>query len=308
MSNIAERSAPERTLREKYASMDPRVSLIPIQKNGSRRPFFYMHVHWIGGAFYSFTLAHDLGTNQPLYVIDPYKLDSLPVPPTIEAMAAAYIQAIRAVQPEGPYLLGGFCAGGLLAYEVAQQLCAAGQAVDLLALIDPMAGPIRFIRLLGSFIRRFGSLTRLNAAKQLDWFLRLRYLSRILRHARDENTEHVNELIRCWQARHPKRLSLIPAAEALRQDWMAVFIWAISGYSPTRYRGKITYLFARENPDSRKLWWGNVSETENAEIFSIPGSHETCRTTYLHDLAQQLSACLNQTYCNSAASSFLPME
>lgn len=308
MSNIAERSAPERTLSEKYASMDPRVSLIPIQKNGSRRPFFYMHVHWIGGAFYSFTLAHDLGANQPLYVIDPYKLDNLPVPSTIEAMAAAYIQAIRAVQPEGPYLLGGFCAGGLLAYEVAQQLCAAGQAVDLLALIDPMAGPIRFIRLLGSFIRRFGSLTRLNAAKQLDWFLRVRYLSRILRHSRDENTEHVNQLIRRWQARHPNRLSLIPDAEALRQDWMAVFVWAISGYSPTRYRGKITYLFARENPDSRKLWWGNVSETENAEIFIIPGSHETCRTTYLHDLAQQLSACLNQTYCNSAASSFLPME
>jgi thioesterase domain-containing protein len=294
MSNRVERSAPERTLIEKYASMDPRVSLIPVQKNGSRRPFFYMHVHWIGGAFYSFTLAHDLGANQPLYVIDPYELNGLPVPPSIEAMAAAYIQSIRAVQPEGPYFLGGFCAGGLLAYEVAQQLCAAGQAVDSLVLIDPMAGPIWFIRLLGSFIRRFGSLIQLHPAKQLDWFLRVRYLSRILRRSRDENTEHVNELIHRWQARHPNRLSLIPAAEALRQDWMAVFIWAVSGYSPTRYRGKITYLFARENPDSRKLWWGSVSKTANAEIFHIPGSHETCRSTYLHDLAQQLRACLHQ--------------
>lgn len=298
MPNIAERSAPERTLIEKHATIDPRVSLIPVQKHGSRRPFFYMHVHWIGGAFYSFTLAHDLGANQPLYVIDPYKLDGLPVPPSIEAMAAAYIQSIHAVQPEGPYLLGGFCAGGLLAYEVAQQLCAAGQTVDSLVLIDPMAGPIRFIRLLGSFIRWFGSLMQLHPAKQLDWFLRLRYLSRILRHSRDENTEHVNELIRRWQARHPGRFSLIPTAEALRQDWMAVFIWAISGYSPTRYRGKITYLFARENFDSRKLWWGNASETANAEIFTIPGTHETCRTTYLHDLARQLSACLNRVKAN----------
>jgi hypothetical protein len=170
--------------------------------------------------------------------------------------------------------------------------------VDSLVLIDPMAGPIWFMRLLGSFIRRFGSLIQLHPAKQLDWFLRVRYLSRILRRSRDENTEHVNELIRRWQARHPNRLSLIPAAEALRQDWMAVFVWAISGYSPARYRGKITYLFARENPDSRKLWWGNVSETANAEIFTIPGTHETCRTTYLHDLAQQLSACLNQAETN----------
>src|SRR5204862_4362171 len=69
---------------------DSRVSLIPVQPSGSRRPFFYLHVHWIGGAFYSFALAHTLGADQPLYVIDPYRFDGLRVPPTIEAMAAAY--------------------------------------------------------------------------------------------------------------------------------------------------------------------------------------------------------------------------
>ena len=320
MSDIPELSAPKRALLEKYlrgnlskgktatnataqsaqgglippASTDSRVSLTPVQKDGSRRPFFYMHVHWIGGAFYSFDLAQDLGAGQPLYVIDPYSFGGLQVPPTIEAMAAAYIRAMRAIQPEGPYLLGGFCAGGLLAYEVAQQLRAEGQAVDLLVLIDPMAGPLQIIRLLGGCIRRVGALLHLQPAKQLEWFLRLRYLSRILRRSRDENTAHVNELMRRWQAEHPKRFSLIPAAEVLYQDWMALFVWAVSDYFPRQYQGKIAYLFARENPDSRKLWWGQVAETENTEIFSIPGSHETCRTTYLHDLAKQVRACLSK--------------
>ena len=209
-------------------------------------------------------------------------------------MAAAYIMFMRGLQPEGPYLLGGFCAGGLLAYEVAQQLRAAGQAVDLLVFIDPMAGPIRFIRLLGSFIRGIGSLIRLDPGKQLDWFLRVRYISRILRRSHDENTEHVDRLMRRWQDEHQKRFSLLPAAEALRQDWMAMFVWAVAGYLPRQYPGRMTYLFAHENPDSRNLWWGKVAETENVEIHTIPGTHETCRTEYLHDLAECLKVCLNK--------------
>src|SRR5258706_14042436 len=51
------------------------ISLVPIQTGGSRRPFFYLHVHWIGGAFYSFSLAQVLGSDQPLYVINPAKFD-----------------------------------------------------------------------------------------------------------------------------------------------------------------------------------------------------------------------------------------
>ena len=62
------------------------------------------------------------------------------------------------VQPEGPYLLGGFCGGGLIAFEMAHQLRTQGQAVDLLVLIEPRAGPapLRLIgsRLAGGFIRR----------------------------------------------------------------------------------------------------------------------------------------------------------
>src|SRR5579859_8152361 len=114
---------------------DSRTPVVAVQTAGSKRPFFYLHVHWQGGAFYSFTLAHHLGANQPFYVLEPYKYDGLQILPTLETVATAYIDSIRGIQPEGPYLLGGFCGGGLIAFEIAQQLRRAGQVVDLLVLI-----------------------------------------------------------------------------------------------------------------------------------------------------------------------------
>ncbi len=271
-----------------------RAPLIPIQTGGSRRPLFYFHPHWQGGAFYCFALARDLGPDQPFYLLEPYRFADLAAPPTIEEMATAYIQSLRTVQPHGPYLLGGFCGAGLFAYEVARQLQEAGEGVDLLVLIDPMAGPIRTIRQLGQLIRRVGNALRFGPDRQLDWFLRLRYIERALRGARDEYTQHVEKLLRCWQEEHPQRFALLPAAGALRQDWFGPFIWAVSGYQPRQYQGKITYLFARENPDGRKLWWGEVSEDEQAEFHFIPGTHETCRTEHLHTLAEQLRVCLDE--------------
>ena len=60
---------------------DARVRLVPVQTSGSRRPIFYVHVHIEGGAFYCFTLARDLGSDQPFYALEPYRFDGLRVPP-----------------------------------------------------------------------------------------------------------------------------------------------------------------------------------------------------------------------------------
>lgn len=271
------------------ANSNWRTPVVPIQPQGSKPPLFYMHVHWQGGAFYCFQLARALGADQPFYVLDLYRFDDLPLPPTIERMAADYIAAMRQIQPEGPYLLGAFCGASLIAYEMAQQLRRAGQAVDFLAFIDPMAGAVRSIRLTGRLMRAIGPVLRLSQGAQLDWFLRLRYLSRVLRRARDEYTEHADRLMREWNQAHPRRFRLLPDGGALRQDWLAVFIWAVSGYRPRPYPGKVTYLFARDNPDPRNLWWGAVREANaNADIQTIPGDHVTCRTEHLGALAAQI--------------------
>src|SRR5256714_1154199 len=148
--------------------------VVAVQAGGSKRPFFFLHGDWYGGGFYCLNLARGLGPDQPFYVLEPYEFDRGGTPPAFEEMAAAHIEAMRAVQPEGPYLLGGFCNGGLVAYEMARQLHAQGQVVNLLALMDPaLPGSHRSLR---GAINRFSTVLRLDQGKQLDWFLRVLYL------------------------------------------------------------------------------------------------------------------------------------
>lgn len=87
-------------------------------------------------------LARRLGRDQPLYGLQAPGLEGEEQPHThVEQMAAQYIDALRAAQPHGPYLLGGWSLGGVIAFEMAQQLRQAGHAVRLLALIDSWAPP-----------------------------------------------------------------------------------------------------------------------------------------------------------------------
>src|SRR5260370_1425803 len=72
--------------------MDSRAPIVTVQAGGARRPFFYLHGEWKGGAFYSLELARYLGPDQPFYLLAPYQFDGLTVPPTFEASAAGHLQ------------------------------------------------------------------------------------------------------------------------------------------------------------------------------------------------------------------------
>src|SRR5437588_1598546 len=247
----------------------PRERVVMIQPGeGSKRPFFFLHGNWKGTAFFCFSLARELGLDQPFYALEPYQFDGLPVPPTVETMAKAHIKSMRSVQPQGPYLLGGWCNGGLVAYEMARQLHAAGQTIDLLVLMDPMyLGYRTRRRLLRGVISRLGDLMGHGQDKQLDWFLRLlyvckplqyvRYLLYAYRRLRDAchggsqdsvhlKTEELISLVRrrampglkrfasIFEPGHgrdqrraalPRLASLVPTAEAFRQDYLGIFEW-----------------------------------------------------------------------------------
>lgn len=113
-------------------------SLVAIQPQGSRPPFFCFH--GAGGNVLIYRdLSRHLGLDQPFYGLQSQGLDgSLPPLTTVEDMAALYLKEIRRVQPHGPYFLGGYCGGGTIAYEAAQQLLAEGEPVALLAMFDTM--------------------------------------------------------------------------------------------------------------------------------------------------------------------------
>jgi acyl carrier protein len=108
-------------LRQESDAM-PRSTLVTIQPNGSKPPFFCVHA--IGGEVLNFIdLARHLGPDQPFYGLQaPSSQDAHDDDTSIEKMAAYYLDVIQEVQPEGPYLLGGLCAGGVIALEMAQQL------------------------------------------------------------------------------------------------------------------------------------------------------------------------------------------
>jgi len=113
-------------------------SLVAIQAAGLRPPIFCMH--GAGGNILIYRdLAHRLGPDQPFYGLQCPGLDGTRPPLTrIEEMASLYVAEIRKVQPHGPYFLGGYCMGGTVALEVAQQIQAQGERVALLALFDTM--------------------------------------------------------------------------------------------------------------------------------------------------------------------------
>jgi len=108
----------------------PGQSLVVVQPNGSRPPFFCVH----GYAGYS-GLASHLGPDQPLYGLI-QGLDGKKFYTRVEDLASHYLKDVRAVCPKGPYFLGGHSFGGLVAFEMARQLQRQGERVGLLVLMD----------------------------------------------------------------------------------------------------------------------------------------------------------------------------
>jgi Thioesterase domain len=301
----------------------PIVPIIPLQTKGSKRPFFYLHVHVEGGAFYCFNLVQQLGLDQPFYILEPFRFEGLPALPTLEAMAAAYIEALRTIQPEGPYFLGGFCGGGLIAFEVARQLRAAGQAVGFLLLIEAKDGPsphrMRFRRSLGIIARVIGMPMMLNQNQLRNCYVWLERTAIYLLHVYDylrikyrrlENTLGLGTLEHSEHGRlgdkagiaFPKPSSYGITNEHIgprSEEWIGNFVWTISHYDTRQYPGKVTYFWASHTLEQEllrgsRVQEGQVAEAEELEVHVIPGDHLSIINEDIHDLADRLRICLSK--------------
>jgi amino acid adenylation domain-containing protein len=116
-----------------------RSLLVPMRSNGDLPPLFLV-AGGMGGdqeLLVYVSLARHLAPDQPFYGLRARGVDDLVEPhESVEAMAAEHLEEIRKVQPRGPYYLSGSCVGGVVAYELAQQLRAAGEEIPVLVLID----------------------------------------------------------------------------------------------------------------------------------------------------------------------------
>lgn len=111
-------------------------TVIPLRPGGDRLPLFLIH-GWGGGVVGYAHLIQKIDPHYPIYGVQAAGLSRGEAPDTtIEAMVDRYILAIKQVQPTGPYRLGGYCTGGIIAYAVACELVARGDAVDLVANIE----------------------------------------------------------------------------------------------------------------------------------------------------------------------------
>jgi thioesterase domain-containing protein/aryl carrier-like protein len=247
--------------------------MVPIQTEGSRRPLFCVHPGG-GNVLCYLRLSQNLGNDQPFYALQAPGVDGIREPlSSIEAMAREYVSAIREVQPHGPYAIAGWSSGGVIAFEVAQQLHAAGEVVATLGIID------------SGVLYTMGILSAMSPDGQPGVFEMMGKSS----------SQQVKEFrIRSASAK------LIPdeADEAMAVRIMEMFernVQATVNYRCADYAGRVDLYQAEELlvPSRRQPFaeWSNVCT--HIHLHHVPGNHLTMvHDPHVQGLAAAISSVL----------------
>jgi amino acid adenylation domain-containing protein len=262
-----------------------RAPVVAVRASGSKKPFFFLHEAWESGAFYCFQLARHLTKDQPFYALAPYQFEEGEVIPTLEEIATKQLRSICTMQSEGPYLLGGFCNGAILAYEIARQLYAQGQRVERLILIDPACPPALHM-LAYNVINFIGHRFGFTKQQQGEVFLRVRHTFKYLMRQR-KNVADLN----AFRDIDPSILTLVPTTSALLQDHYGLFDWMRAEYSYEPYSDNITIIWAEQEP-FHGLWRRKAAQESTIEVQFVPGTHVSCRIEYVQYLGEALERCL----------------
>jgi amino acid adenylation domain-containing protein len=260
---------------EENAGALPWSCLVPIQTTGTKPPFFC--IHGINGAVIRFyDLSKYLGPDQPFYGLQAQGLEpSHACHTTTEEMAAHYIQLIRAVQPQGPYFLGGYSFGGAVAFEMAQQLAAGGVPETTVVLFDTnFTGP-------SAADSDLSAWSALLALFQLPASERWNYLGRMA----------------SWPKRTIQRRIRVSHLPAIVQKVRTACMQAEVEYAPRPYSGRVILFRSTHKPmgqrsDPRAGW--NNCAVRGLEICEVLGNHENILLEpQVRSVAKQLKACLN---------------
>jgi thioesterase domain-containing protein len=208
------------------------ASLVLVKPEGSLPPIFGVSGYG-ADAYYFVSLARHLDAEQPVICVEPKGMDGGETLDTMEALARFEIEQIRRFRPNGPYLIAGHCAGGILAFEVARQLVAAGQEVALVAMIGT---PIP---------RMFNRFPRL-------WL-------RVRNHFRGLFTGSLEDRKRYIKGRLERR-RMTAASQATPQELAvtkrveAATNVAIRSYEPGYYAGQIDMFLTSDEPRQADPW------------------------------------------------------
>lgn len=242
--------------------------LVKVQANGHKRPIFCVHPAG-GNVLCYYEMAQHMGQDRPFYGIEAVGLGGIEkMPDQMDALAARYIAAMKEVQPQGPYLLGGWCSGGLVAHAMAQQLLSQTEQVSLLALIDtssqqePLPDDLPLIQDEAGFfvatLRGSGHEITEDGLEGLTVEEKLAYL-----------------------LQQAKALNAVPNDVTLdyMQTYLQVYeanIRAESSYRIAPYMGKTILFRAQEHPtdEAIDLGWGQWI-TGDLQVIHVPGNHNS---------------------------------
>lgn len=277
-------------------------------EHGTKPPLLYLHGDVLGGGFYCRKLANHLSEAQPLYAIPPTEVQCAADCPSIGEMAAAHIRTLPEIHRDGPYALGGFCDGGLVAYEMARQLDAAGRGPKALLLIDTIA-PEQALQRARKVIQIIGSLSGMSQDDRIrllprTWDRLERFL-RWLRAGRPERAaiakDYLRSLPKKVMGRKPavsgernppvKKVDQTPAPQ---REIPHAYLWATAGHKVGPYSGGLDLIMADESERARRdAIWGWKDFAGDIRVHRVPGGHLEAITTHVGVLAEKISLCLS---------------
>jgi thioesterase domain-containing protein len=237
-------------------------AIVPLQSQGSHTPIFAVAGH-NGDVFAYRALAYHLGDDQPFFALEPPGLDGDSEPlQRVEDLAGYFATQIQAFQPNGPYIIAGYCAGGAIAFELARQMRERGALIQLLALF---ASPYPT-----SF--RIAPRIHQGVAHQV---------TRIARHVRalmmlsfPDSRRYINaKLHRHKLLRDAERAASADPVLLRRAGVERTTIAAVRRYSPGRYAGRVGLLLPNRewlHSGADPLRWRSVAP--HAEHYFGPDS------------------------------------
>ncbi|HBB32924.1 MAG TPA: condensation protein [Cyanobacteria bacterium UBA8803] len=290
----------------------PWSSLVAVQPGGSKPPFFCVAAAGCTALGLA-TLARHLGPDQPFYGLEE-RMDGQQAPKlSIEDLAAHYIEEISTVQPDGPYFLGGHSFGGLVAFEMAQQLHAQGKEVALLAMLDtyykgpmdspplPVSPPVPFRNRISQHVEQISQLGLSEKLTYLHGYFQER-IGRVVKNKKRKFTEFRDRVKKKVQKTACNFYLGIghPLPYSLRGFYLLEEkTKARKAYRMKLYPGRVTLFWAMGNSYPlqtyhNRLGWGKVAGG-GLEIDGVPGNHGTLKTEpNVEVLAEKLQACLDK--------------
>ncbi|MCL1465995.1 non-ribosomal peptide synthetase [Argonema galeatum] len=266
----------------------PWSPLVPIQPKGSKPPFFCVHPVF-GVVFPYYELAYNLGEDRPFYGLQPLGIDGENPPLNgIEDMATYYIDELRTVQPIGPYFLGGWSFGGLVAFEMAQQLQKSGQQVALLAVLDTLAPvPSNKVSFWHGLKFLLTTATRYIWPFLMDYFYLVAYPNR-------QKSQNIPQESRRRILKELTSKSILKVFQANSE--------AAVNYVPQIYPNRITLLRSSDRSivasQDPTMGWNELAGS-GVEVHVVSGNHLTMlRKPNVQALAEQLKVCFDKVQGN----------